>query len=89
MKQVITTSRFRKDFKAFRNNSAVESALREVISFLQSGQSLPPKFKDHPLIGEFTVCRDCHLLNDVVLIYECSDEEVILIRIGNHSNLFG
>jgi len=67
----------------------VKEALKEVISYLQQDELLPVKFKDHALIGEYLGCRDCHLLNDVVLLYECSVEEVILIRIGSHSKLFG
>lgn len=89
MKAIVTSSRFRKDFKSFKNNNAVEASLRDVITYLQKDESLPVKYKDHGIIGEFAGCRDCHLLNDVVLIYECSDTEVVLMRIDNHSNLFG
>jgi mRNA interferase YafQ len=88
LKAVIVTGRFKRDYKAFKNNVIVETALREVLAFLQNGEELPYKFKDHSLIGEFLGCRDCHLLNDVVLIYECKDEEIKLMRIGNHSNVF-
>jgi len=89
LRTIVTSSRFRKDFKAFKNDKFVKEALKEVIPYLQQDELLPVKFKDHALIGEYLGCRDCHLLNDVVLIYECSVEEVILIRIGNHSKLFG
>ena len=89
MKTIVPSSRFRKDLKAFKNDNFVKDALKEVISYLQQDELLPAKFKDHALIGEYLGCRDCHLLNDVVLIYECSTEEVILIRIGSHSKLFG
>lgn len=88
MKAVIVSGRFKRDYKAFKNNVIVETVLREVIAFLQNGEELPHKFKDHSLIGEFLGCRDCHLLNDIVLIYECKDEEIKLMRIGNHSNVF-
>ncbi len=89
MKELVITSKFKKDYKAFKHNKAVESELREVIGLLMEETSLPVKYKDHPLIGEFLGCRDCHLFPDVVLIYEITAEEVRLIRIGKHSNLFG
>ena len=88
MKAVIVSGRFKRDYKAFKNNVIVETVLREVLAFLQNREELPYKFKDHALIGEFLGCRDCHLLNDIVLIYECKEEEIKLMRIGNHSNVF-
>lgn len=33
--------------------------------------------------------RDCHIFNDLVLIYQIiDDEELKLIRIGSHSEIF-
>lgn len=33
--------------------------------------------------------RDCHIFNDLVLIYQIIDgEELKLIRIGSHSEIF-
>ncbi|PLX70051.1 MAG: type II toxin-antitoxin system YafQ family toxin [Denitrovibrio sp.] len=89
MKTIVTTSKFKKDFKAYRHTVEIEEALKDIISYLQQSKQLPVKYKDHPLIGEFKGCRDCHVLNDVVLIYEIDENRIILIRIGNHAKLFG
>ena len=89
MKEIVITGKFKRDYKAFKNNKAVESELRNVIGLLAEESSLPAKYRDHSLIGNFQGCRDCHLFPDIVLIYEVTEEKIRLIRIGKHSNLFG
>jgi len=47
---------------------------------LASGQTLPAKYKDHGLIGNFVGCRECHITPDWLLIYEIADEVQIMLR---------
>jgi mRNA interferase YafQ len=43
---------------------------------------------DHPLIGNFKDCRDCHIKPDLVLIYRKINDNVLeLVRLGSHSEL--
>jgi mRNA interferase YafQ len=51
---------------------------------------LPPEFKDHPLRGNFSGSRDCHLEPDWVLIYTLTEKDthVRFERTGTHSDLF-
>jgi len=46
------------------------------------------KYKDHPLHGGLKDCRDFHLINDIVVIYQVTETLVRFLRIGTHSNLF-
>ena len=64
--------------------------LAEVIRLLASGETLPEKNKDHALSGEYSGCRECHILPDWLPIYEIANEELILYltRTGTHSDLF-
>ena len=64
--------------------------LEEVIEILANGQSLPEKYKDHNLIGDYADCRECHITPDWLLIYKTSKDELILYltRTGTHSDLF-
>ena len=49
---------------------------------------LPRRNLDHPLTGEWSDHRDCHVLPDLVLIYRKPDEANLeLVRIGSHSEL--
>ncbi|MBR6756620.1 MAG: type II toxin-antitoxin system YafQ family toxin [Peptococcaceae bacterium] len=84
------TARFQKDLKRIQKRGYDISLLTEVIKILASGQTLPAKYKDHGLIGNFVGCRECHITPDWLLIYEIADEELFLYltRTGTHSDLF-
>ena len=62
---------------------------REEEYTLAMGQPLAEKHKDHSLIGNYKGCRECHITPDWLLIYEISDDEIILYltRTGTHSDL--
>ena len=61
----------------------------EVLYLLQRGRSLPSKYKDHSLNGEMAGYRDCHIFNDLVLIYKIENNLLYLVRINTHSEIFG
>ena len=88
---VKTTTQFKKDFKlAVKRGKKIE-LLREVITTLAMGESLPEKNKDHALTGNWSGHRECHILPDWLLVYRLEDEVLILtlIRTGTHRDLFG
>ena len=64
--------------------------LQEVITILASGQSLPEKYKDHQLIGNYTGYRECHIAPDWLLIYKIEEDILLLTltRTGTHTDLF-
>ena len=90
MYAVKPTVRFQKDLKRIQKRGYDISLLTEVIKILASGHPLPEKNRDHPLSGNFDGCRECHITPDWLLIYEISNEELILYltRTGTHSDLF-
>ena len=59
-----------------------------IIDHLAQGAALDPKFRDHALKGGYAGCRECHIKPDLLLIYEQTPEELRLIRLGSHSELF-
>ncbi|PSH19455.1 addiction module toxin RelE [Yersinia pseudotuberculosis] len=60
----------------------------ETISLLQTGEALPPKYKEHPLIGNYIGYLECNGMPDLLLIYQRTDSEIKLYRVGRHSDLF-
>ena len=67
----------------------LDSALMVVLEYLIADKPLITKYKDHPLHGDYSDCRDCHIVPDLVLIYKKIDNEILqLIRLGSHSELF-
>ena len=57
---------------------------------LADGETLPAKYRDHTLTGNYSGFRECHITPDWLLIYEVRESELILVlsRTGTHSDLF-
>ena len=90
MRSIRTTSKFKKDLKRMKRRGLDISLLREVVKQLAAGKSLPAKNRDHPLEGEYSGKRECHIAPDWLLIYSVKENNLILIlmRTGTHSDLF-
>ena len=90
MYTVKPTSRFQKDLKKAQKRGLDMALLTAVIKKLAAGEELPPRNRDHALIGDYAGCRECHIQPDWLLIYEVEQEELFLylIRTGTHSDLF-
>ncbi|MFA5080564.1 MAG: type II toxin-antitoxin system YafQ family toxin [Candidatus Paceibacterota bacterium] len=84
------TRRFKRDLKHYEYDTELLKELEKVLSFLANGEKLPEKYLNHPLVGEFKGCYDCHIKPDVLLVYQIKKIEitVLLLRIGSHSNIF-
>ena len=87
---IVLTSMFKKDLKLVKKRGYDLSLLTSVVDTLAMGQPLDEKYKDHNLVGNYKGCRECHITPDWLLIYEVSDNELILYltRTGTHSDLF-
>ncbi|HEV8538378.1 MAG TPA: type II toxin-antitoxin system mRNA interferase toxin, RelE/StbE family [Bacteroidota bacterium] len=47
------------------------------------------KFRDHALLGEYSDCRECHIVPDWLLMYRGTRDELIPnCGTGTHANLF-
>jgi len=82
------TTQFKKDYKKVKKQNKDLSKLRVVIGKLVDQQILEPKYKDHQLTGNWKGHRDCHIEPDWILIYQLTDNTLILERTGTHSELF-
>jgi mRNA interferase YafQ len=90
MRDITRTTAFKKDFKREkRTDASVDAKLRAVLVMLIEDEPLPVRLRDHALTGEWKDHRDCHLKPDLVLIYRVTEDEVSLVRLGSHSELFG
>mgnify|MGYP003620824226 FL=1 len=86
---------FKKDFKRASSNPKLKKGLvilSELIDehLIKTG-TVPDEYFPHPLIGEWKPHMECHVLPDLLLIWDVDTEnnELILARIGSHSELFG
>ena len=56
---------------------------------LANEEDLPERNRDHALIGDYVYQRECHITPDWLLIYQTTEAELLLVRTGSHSELFG
>jgi mRNA interferase YafQ len=88
VRNLIRGVQFRRDVKLAQRRGKDLSKLRELILLLAEGQPLPPRYKDHPLSGDWKHYRDCHIESDWLLIYKIEGDDLYLIRTGTHFDLF-
>jgi len=89
MNELQYTTQFKKDLKRIKNNPKRIADLKKVLKILEKTGALPKEYLPHKLEGDFKGCMECHINNDLLLIWLDNKNNVIkLIRIGTHSELF-
>ena len=88
MQIIRRTSHFKKDIKRLQKRGKKFGLLKNVIDTILSGKKLEQKYRDHALVGEYKGAKECHIEPDWLLIYELTNEELVLIRTGSHSDLY-
>ena len=86
--KITRTGQFKKDLKRAQRQDRNVDELRVVIEKLFKGEKLEAKHKDHKLSGRWKIYRECHINPDWLLVYNIRKNELILIRMGSHSELF-
>jgi mRNA interferase YafQ len=90
MLKIRYSSRFKKDFKTIVKRGYNVKLLEEVLNILVQEKPLPQKYFDHPLSGDYSGHRECHITPDWLLIYKIEKDilTLSLTRTGTHSDLF-
>lgn len=88
---IVWSSQFKKDYKRSIKRNLDINLLDDIIRKLSYGETLPEENRDHPLSGNWTGFRECHIQPDWLLIYRFDDDVLVLTltRTGTHSDLFG
>lgn len=87
----IYTKKFKKSLKKFQKSGKFKTEeLKRIIGRLINNKPLEPKHRDHELTGEYYPCRECHIQNDILLVYELDKNNSLITfaKIGTHSELF-
>lgn len=88
MKELVLTNQFKRDLKLCRRRGWDIDRLSAVLRILAAGDPLPPKNRDHALVGNWGGCWECHVAPDWLLVYEATQSEVRLARTGTHADIF-
>jgi len=64
--------------------------LKEIIHTLAKGKKLDTKYRAHTLEGYKTVVWECHVKSDWLLLWQQTEEKLVLILLdtGPHSDIF-
>ena len=91
VRTVKRTAQFRHDFKRVKrgvHGVHLDATLLEALELLAADMPLPSRYLDHPMKGQYSDCRDCHLRPDLVLVYrKRSPDSLELLRIGTYAHL--
>lgn len=88
MLEIKVQNRFKKDIAKLKKQNKNFEKLKLIIDRLIQETALPPQCKDHPLKGNYSGTRECHIEPDFLLIYSINPPFLELIRAGSHSELF-
>lgn len=88
MLKIEFTTAVKKDLKRYKHQKNELLALQEIIELLAKKIDLPAKHRDHNLTGNWSCHRECHVKNDILLIYKVENGTLFLTRFGSHSELF-
>jgi len=86
-----TTQGYRKSIKKLTQSGVFPlSELEKIIDLLANDKNLPAKYGDHALSGTLKNFRECHIKNDVLLMYYKKETGLVLVlvNVGSHSHLF-
>ena len=84
------TKSFLKDWTRVSHSGRYDMVrLKEVMLLLIANDApLGPEWLDHPLKGERTDYRECHVGGDFLLIYQVEGNAIVFVRVGTHAELF-
>ena len=93
MRRIERSSVFKRDYRRIKATSRyrdLDNRLAAIVELLVNDRPLPPRSRDHPLSGDRSGYRDCHLWPDLLLIYAKPSPDLLhLVRLGSHADLFG
>lgn len=75
------SNRFKKSLRKAQKRGLDLDKLSEALDILVESGSLPPKYKPHKLVGEYSGAWECHIQPDWLLVWEQNDTELTLLMI--------
>lgn len=88
---VVESSQFKKSFKKVKKHKDFKIfEFQYVLNKLRNLEELEQKYKVHSLSGKYKGYKECHIQNDILLVFSIEEEILVLYvaDIGSHSDLF-
>jgi mRNA interferase YafQ len=86
----IESAKFKRDLKRVVKRGKAIGRLKLIVQTLLEEKPLPPRHRNHLLVGNWKGFYECHIEPDWLLIYQIDDENktLSLARTGTHADLF-
>ena len=88
MRALRTTKQFDHDLKTAGKRGKALDKIWQVVAALQKGEPLAPRHRPHRLSGTWNPCWECHIEPDWLLIWLDTEDALVLVATGTHSDLF-
>jgi mRNA interferase YafQ len=85
------TNQFKRDYGLLVRRGYDMTKLDAVIVLLLNQTPLAPRYRDHPIKGNWRGYRGCHIADDWVLVYMVDGDRLrlMLSRTGTHVDVYG
>lgn len=70
------STKFKKHYKKL--NAKEQQNADIIINRIANNETLEAKYKDHALKGNYIGFRECHIQQDLLLVYQKQDDQLIL-----------
>jgi len=88
MKDIVYSNKALKELKKLLKRNINKDNLMYVIELIANDKELPARCNPHKLSGNYSGLWECHLEPDLLVIYEYVGNELVIIRLGSHADLF-
>ena len=88
MHHVVWETRCERDLKRMIGRGKDRGKFLDIVGLLKCDGRVPVQRHPHKLSGEYEGFWECHIESDWLLIYDVTEEEVLLVRTGTHADLF-
>ena len=81
---------FKKDWERLSGSGRYDMRRLKAVMILLIARDEPlgPEWKDHPLVGDGSDHRECHIGGGFLLIYRADKTDIVFVRAGTHAELF-
>jgi len=87
MRVILPTNAFLKQKKKLFKRGKDFSKMNAIVTLIQKDKPLPLSAYPHKLSGEWKGFWECHIEPDWLLIYDVTDDAVLLVGTGTHEDL--
>ncbi|MCL2176372.1 MAG: type II toxin-antitoxin system YafQ family toxin [Firmicutes bacterium] len=88
MLNVVQTNNFKRDLKRLVKRGVDLTKLEEIMDKLANQVPLDKVHRPHKLKGNYKGLWECHVSNDLLLVWDIDDNAIYFMAVGTHSDLF-